>query len=88
MKQTNDSRKSRSYRQKQQPGEEEEAHTPVEAAPKTIPINEALNGSSKLTNNSSRKSTTKDTKHTAASFQLQPQPPKAATIATTDPRSI
>ena len=80
------SSKSRSYRQNQDPGEEDKALTPVEAAPKTISIDKALHKKSKHTNNSNQKYTPKDTKHTAAYLQLQPQPPKA--VATAEPRSI
>ena len=87
MNQTNTSIKGRSYQQKQQTGEEEKALTPVEAAPKTIPIDEALHEGSKHMNASSRRSTSKNKKHTDASLQLQPQPPKSSEIVTAEPRS-
>ena len=54
MKQTNASSKGRSYRQKQNPGEKDKAITPVEAAPKTIPIEEAWQESSNHKNASSK----------------------------------
>ena len=85
---TNASSKGRSYQQKQQPGEEDDDVTPVEAEPKTILINKELHESMKHTNALSRRFTPKDTKYTAASFQLQPQTPNSAATPTVDPRSI